>query len=195
MEDLSMYYCVVLGKIVSTSKAAPTDSMKMLGNWLRGLTINESFDPDTHSRLGPTLIVMDGYIEVKYTLEPRNNSVELKQSTVQGLLNEEFSNRSKAVSNGYSDNVIRTWPQQDKEARDLDASSTASTPMLDGMSTGRGMDKVVLKDRILANSSAYSSIVGDLLGRMQAIEDMIYVDGVTVEELIRISNEEVNSGW
>ena len=67
--------------------------------------------------------------------------------------------------------------------------------MLDGISTKRGIDKTILKDRILYNSEAWSAIVGDLLGRMQAIEDMIYAEGITIEELVRISNEEINSGW
>ena len=190
-----MYFCTVDNKIVATSKIEPIGNIKNRGKWLAGIEVMNNFDPDIHNKLGPTLQIKEDYVEVVYTIVPREDAVAYKQSIVQDSLNKKFEEESKSITSGYSEDVIKTWTQQDREARSFNANANAITPMLDGISTKRGIDKTILKDRILYNSEAWSAVVGDLLGRMQAIEDMIYVEGITIEELVRISNEEINSGW
>lgn len=78
-----------------------------------------------------------------------------------------------------------TWDVQANEADALMAAPEASTPMLDAMSSARGMDRADLAQRILRNREAWSAISGAVVGQRLAIVDKINA-ATTVDDVLAV---------
>lgn len=88
-------------------------------------------------------------------------------------INVEFMKEIAVVKEGYTEDEIKSWPQQIAEAQAYQANQTASTPLLDAIVTKRGTTKDELVLRIANNASAYAAVFGAALGKKQkAIADL-----------------------
>ena len=101
---------------------------------------------------------------------------------------DELLTRLKA---GYPDGEVVSWDQQVIEARALDVSPTAVTPLLSAIAAQRGIDVNTLAVRVLEKATAYAVASGSIIGARQKLEDAIAA-ATTVEEL---SDIDVYAGW
>lgn len=88
-------------------------------------------------------------------------------------INATFEEEIAAVKEGYTEDEIKSWPQQVAEAEAYQADNTAATPLLDAMiaATGGTKDELVL--RIATNATQYAQVFGAALGKKQkAIADL-----------------------
>lgn len=92
---------------------------------------------------------------------------------------------------GYPDGEVVSWDQQVIEARALDVSPTAVTPLLSAIATQRGIDVTTLAVRVLEKANAYAVASGSIIGARQRLEDAITA-ATTVDELSAI---DVHAGW
>lgn len=88
-------------------------------------------------------------------------------------INAAFVREVKAITDGYTEDEIKSWDMQLAEATAYNADNTASTPLLDSMIAVSGNAKADLVTRILAKAEAYSKAFGAALGKKQkAIADL-----------------------
>lgn len=88
-------------------------------------------------------------------------------------INATFKEEIAAVKEGYTEDEIKSWPQQIAEATAYQLSPTAETPLLDAIiaTSGDIKDDLVLK--IVANSKQYSKVFGNALGKKnKSIKDL-----------------------
>lgn len=88
-------------------------------------------------------------------------------------INAAFEKEVAAIKAGYTEDEIKSWPQQIAEAEAYQADNTAVTPLLDAMiaATGGTKDELVL--RIATNATQYAQVFGAALGKKQkAITDL-----------------------
>ena len=85
----------------------------------------------------------------------------------------EFEKEVAVLKEGYTEDEVKSWPQQVAEAIAYQADQTAETTMLDAIvvSSGVAKDELVLK--IVSNASQYAKVFGAALGKKQkAIKDL-----------------------
>lgn len=70
--------------------------------------------------------------------------------------------------------------------------STVSTPWIDAASDARGIDRLVLANRIVAKDTAYRSIHGRLTGVRQKIEDQIHEAD---NDIVALQAIDIKNGW
>lgn len=90
-----------------------------------------------------------------------------------------------AVTAKYSKNEKLSWPKQEKEANDLKIDPNAEAPTLRGIAARRGIDLMVLVEKVLKNVVVAELITGDVLGQQQSYEDLLKLC-TTVEEVEQI---------
>lgn len=93
-----------------------------------------------------------------------------------------------ALKAGYPDGEVVSWDQQVIEARALDVSPTAVTPLLSAIAAQRGIDVTTLAGRVLEKANAYAVASGSIIGARQRLEDAINAAN-TVEALSAINTE------
>lgn len=184
-------------KIVHNISRKDPNKKLARGKWVPIIEVGKDYDPDIYSLIGPSAEVKEDSVVYTYTKVARSleEAIHSKRSTILGILSVRFQERTKIISSGYTDEEISTWAQQRAEAEAFGLSPEADTPMLDSMVAVRTITKEELVSRIKQNASNWSSALGSMLGRKQAIEDMAYAVDVTLEELVRIYNEELDTGW
>ena len=77
------------------------------------------------------------------------------------------------MTTGYPDDERLTFDKQEAEARAGLADSSASTPFVDALASGRQMDKAELVKRIIAKADAFALASGSLTGQRQRYEDLL----------------------
>ena len=82
-------------------------------------------------------------------------------------ITKEFESTVAQLKSGYSESEIQSWDLQIKEAEMFLADAQSITPLLNSLSSARGMGKQELSNRILANANAYAVIFGEALGKKQ----------------------------
>lgn len=79
----------------------------------------------------------------------------------------------EAMTRGYPEEEVRSWPTQEAEARAWLMDPNTPTPWIDGAAEGRGMSKNELVDRIIANAALFAPVHGRLTGKRQKLRDQI----------------------
>ena len=88
-------------------------------------------------------------------------------------INATFEEEIAAVKEGYTEDEIKSWPQQVSEATAYQLDQTAQTPLLDAIVSQRGGTKDELVLRIATNAMQYAQVFGVALGKKQkAITDL-----------------------
>ena len=81
-----------------------------------------------------------------------------------------------------------TFDKQEQEARSWLDDNTVSTPLIDALALGRGIDKAELVRRIIVKAEAFATATGYLTGQRQRYEDMLGA-ATTSEEIAAIVPE------
>lgn len=104
----------------------------------------------------------------------------------------EYRRRMQVIAAGYPLSERESWPVQTEEARALEADPAATTPWIDAAALARGLDRLVLAERIRSKDDAYRQVHGLLTGTRQRIEDQI--DAVA-DDALALSQIDVAAGW
>ncbi len=141
-----------------------------------------SFDSEPHGIKLFNEIVFGTHGVIPDYVPPVKPLAELKRDV---LIESEdtFESMVRTHVEGYSKTEITSWDRQEKEARAWKADNAAITPLIDSITSARGMDKDAFCDKVIVNADNFSAIVGDLLGQKQRIEDQVKVatDNAAVE--------------
>lgn len=98
---------------------------------------------------------------------------EAQQSQLE-TINSAYESTVAVAKVNTPDGEVLTWDIQKIEAEDWAADNSAETPFIDGIATGRGMDRVVLIEKVLAKAEAYRDLVSVQTGIRQGLEDAIF---------------------
>ena len=159
------------------------------------VTENGEYNSLIQSRLGPEVIVESDRVKLVYTIVPREDAIVSMQASLLSKVREIFESKSSLITNSYPSGEVSTWDQQKSEAKAYTLDVDAPIPILSRIASGRGITIEVLVARIIVKTNAYLAYLGDLLGRKQALEDLIEADNVTLPELFRIERDELHTGW
>lgn len=118
-------------------------------------------------------------------------AVELA-ATLRQALAAEYRRRMQVIAAGYPLSERESWPVQTEEARALEAAPGAATPWIDAAALARGLDRLVLAERIRAKDDAYRQVHGLLTGTRQRIEDQI---DAAADDAQALSQIDVAAGW
>jgi hypothetical protein len=113
--------------------------------------------------------------KVKYFLtdDDRDMAVKFNKFVMRKVIADRFSEKMKNLQVEGSDLEVATWEEQKREALAYTADNTASTPMLDILSAGRGIEKSELVTKVLANVESYKTKLANLLLEQQLLEDRV----------------------
>lgn len=100
---------------------------------------------------------------------------------------------AQAIKAGYSTIEQESWSKQEAEAKALLVDELASAPLLRGIAQNRGLDLLVLRDKVLANVALAEVATSIILGKQQALEDQVKA-ATTVEEVQSINASIVLGG-
>jgi hypothetical protein len=86
-----------------------------------------------------------------------------------------------------------TWEEQKREAFAYQENSNYSTPVIDILSSGRGIDKQVLVDKIISNVTTYNTKLATLLLEQQLLETKVK-NCNTIADCHRVRHEKFGVG-
>lgn len=84
-----------------------------------------------------------------------------------------------ALTAGYPQDEISSWPKQETEARAWTADNNALTPWIDAAATSRGITKSDFVALVIGNADALAPLHGTLTGKRQKLRDEIAALGST----------------
>lgn len=105
-----------------------------------------------------------------------------------GEINSAYNAATASLVATYPSTELLTFDKQEQEARAWDADNTTSTPLIDALALGRGIDKAELVRRIIAKADAFATATGYLTGQRQKYEDQLEA-ATTKEEIEAIVPE------
>lgn len=94
-------------------------------------------------------------------------------SAAHARINTAYESAVKALTAGYPDTEIASWPKQEAEARKWLVDNAASTPWIDNAASSRGIPKAQFINLVIANADALAPIHGQLSGKRQSLRDQI----------------------
>ncbi len=120
-------------------------------------------------------------------LPPPPTIAKLKALKRQSI-NAEFEQSIQQITAGYPASETSSWGKQEAEARAYVADAAAITPLIDALSTARGVTKAELATRIIAKADLFATVSGQLIGYRQSLEDAINAlpDTATAEDVAAI---------
>lgn len=128
--------------------------------------------------------------KVRYTLtdEDRAAGVEFNKAVLLKVIADRFSQRHKDLMVDASKLEIATWEEQKREAFGYSSDNTYPTPIIDILSSGRGIDKQVFVQKIITNVNSYNTKLANLLLEQQILEQRVK-DCVTLADCHRLKHE------
>jgi antitoxin component HigA of HigAB toxin-antitoxin module len=78
-----------------------------------------------------------------------------------------------ALQASYPESEVLSWDKQEREARDYQADSMASVPLITALAEARGVTVADLAGRIIQKADAYTATIGAVLGKRQKLEDQL----------------------
>lgn len=115
-------------------------------------------------------------------------SIEEIKSAKLSEINAAYNAATSSIVSTYPSTELLTFDKQEQEARAWDADNSVSTPLIDALALGRGIDKAELVRRIIAKADAFAVATGYLTGQRQKYEDQIEA-ATTSEEVAAIVPE------
>lgn len=88
-------------------------------------------------------------------------------------INAAYSAAVAALTSGYPQNEIDSWPKQEQEARAWTADNAVATPWIDSAAASRGIVKADFVALVIANADALAPLHGALTGKRQKLRDQI----------------------
>ncbi len=124
--------------------------------------------------LGEEVITIDEETKtVTRSREVLSKSAEEIEAIKLKNINREYENAIAKLTAGTPDSEKSTWSKQEAEARAYTTDNTAPTPLIDGIATARGVDRVSLIGKIIEKADAYTAAIAQLTGERQAKEDQL----------------------
>lgn len=111
-------------------------------------------------------------VEANEIRNPPKTVDELKQNKLLEI-NSAFEQSIQQITAGYPASETSSWGKQEAEARAYVADTAATTPLIDALSTARGVTKAELATRIIAKADLFATVSGQLIGYRQSLEDAI----------------------
>jgi hypothetical protein len=118
-----------------------------------------------------TATLNNGQYDIVFDVE--EDSFNVMVAKKKNKVIELFKNKMQIVKNGYEQEDIDSWSNQEKEARAYVADNTAITIILDGISLKRSIDKSLLAAKIIEKADIYKKIYGEAGGEKTALNDAI----------------------
>ena len=136
------------------------------GNWVQAWSVVDMFQDYTDEEgVSHTKAEQETEYQAKLDAEAKTAAINTINST--------FEEEIAAVKEDYTEDEIKSWPQQVAEAQAYQADQTVSTPLLDAIVSQRGGTKDELVLRIATNAAQYAAVFGAALGKKQkAIADL-----------------------
>lgn len=103
-------------------------------------------------------------------------------------INSLYNTATSSLVSTYPSTELLTFDKQEQEARAWLADNSVSTPLIDALALGRGIDKSELVRRIIAKADAFALATGYLTGQRQRYEDLLDA-AATAEEVEAIVPE------
>lgn len=119
---------------------------------------------------------------------PHSPTLEERKASKLAEINSMYDVATAALVSTYPSTELLTFDKQEAEARAWDADNSASTPLIDALVLGRGIDKAELVSRIIAKADAFAVATGYLTGQRQKYEDQLEA-ATTAEEIAAIVPE------
>jgi hypothetical protein len=107
------------------------------------------------------------------TLTPLSLSVEEMINNRLDNINYQCEQTISIISSSYPASEVLSWPKQENEARAWLADNAATTPLIDALSSARGVGKADLVGRIIEKANLFAQVSGQLIGQRQALEDQL----------------------
>lgn len=104
---------------------------------------------------------------------PPLDQIDLFKAQMHAVVNTEYKNRMKAISDLYAQVERESWPIQLAEARAIVANPEATAVWIDTVAGIRGITRQELATRILDKDAQYRMLHGTLTGLKQRAEDAI----------------------
>ena len=137
----------------------------------------------------PDEIIQEGLIpiteaEAHILRKPTRTVAEMKSGAL-SRINTAYEIAVRAITAGYPDGEVASWPKQETEARAWLASNATPTPWIDAAATVRGITKADLVSKIISNAELFAAASGQLSGKRQKLRDQISAlgDNPTQEQL------------
>lgn len=109
---------------------------------------------------------------------PPDTSAQLIEAA-HARINTAYQAAVNALTAGYPEDEIKSWPKQEIEARAWLADNNVATPWIDAAVVARGIAKSELVTKIIANADLFAPAHGQLTGKRQALRDQISALGET----------------
>lgn len=103
-------------------------------------------------------------------------------------INSAYDTATSSLVSTYPATELLTFDKQEQEAQAWQSDSSVSTPLIDALALGRGIDKAELVQRIIAKAEAFAVATGYLTGLRQKYEDQLEA-ATTAEEIAAIVPE------
>lgn len=116
---------------------------------------------------------------------PAPPTLEEQKSARLAEINAAYNLAVSSMVSTYPSTELLSFDKQEQEARAWQIDNSASTPLIDALVLGRGIDKAELVRRIIAKADAFAKATGYLTGQRQKYEDMLEA-AQTVEEVAAI---------
>lgn len=101
-----------------------------------------------------------------------SDAAELKAGALDRI-NRAYGAAVAALTAGYPEDEVKSWPRQEMEARAWLANTDAATPWIDHAAAGRGIAKAELIGRIMAKAVVFAPLHGELTGKRQKLREQI----------------------
>ena len=143
-------------------------------------TTVSNIDTETRQPIDDTLILSkesdddtmteEHTIVSKWDLDDWNQmQVRTKQLALKEI-NDDYEAKVNELTKDTPVSERSTWVEQKAEALAYTLDNTANTPLLDRISTIRGIDKAYLATKVLEKAALYSEAIGTLTGERQKSE-------------------------
>lgn len=116
---------------------------------------------------------------------PSTTSAQRLIAAAHARINAAYEAAVSALTSGYPQNEIASWPKQEAEARAWLADNAKPTPWIDSAAATRGVSKTELVLKIIAQADQLAPLHGALTGKRQMLRDQIDALGpnATAEQL------------
>lgn len=104
---------------------------------------------------------------------PPDPTAEQRIAAAHARINRHYELAVNALTAGYPDTEIASWPKQEAEARAWYADPNSLTPWIDGAAAARGITRGELAILIISNANALLPFHGALTGKRQKLRDAI----------------------
>lgn len=113
--------------------------------------------------------------KVKYFLtdDDRAAGLAFNKAVMKKVVADRFSERYKELMVDASTLEKDTWEEQKREAFGWMADNDYQTPIIDILSTGRGIDKSTFIQKVITNVTSYNTKLANLLLEQQLLEERI----------------------